>query len=61
VNLVKVRCPTPTPRGSCNRWQFEVSDNLPDGIVHQYRCAHCKVTTMVWSSQLKREAFSGIR
>lgn len=52
MGYVKVRCETPTPRGVCNRWQFELGDDTPDGVSHRYLCAHCKQITIVWSSQV---------
>lgn len=61
MTLIKVRCSTPTPRGVCNRWQFRLDALIPDGFQVEYRCAHCKETTLTWSSQLKREAASAIR
>ena len=50
TKFVQVRCPTPTPNGSCNRWQFEVGSTMCGPL--RFRCKHCKETTVAWSSQL---------
>jgi hypothetical protein len=47
--FVQVRCPTPTPLGTCNRWQHEVADDAT-GLI-RFKCKHCKETTIMWSSQ----------
>jgi hypothetical protein len=58
---IKVRCETPTVRGCCNRWQFRMSADAPDGVAFEFRCAHCKETTIAWSSQLTRQASNAVR
>lgn len=52
----QVRCPTPTVRGVCNRWQFSIEHDHPDGHAFQFRCSHCKITSIVWSSQVTSKA-----
>lgn len=50
MRLVQVRCPTPTPHGVCNRWQFEIGSTNTGPL--QFKCKHCRETTLMWSSQV---------
>jgi hypothetical protein len=49
VAFVQVRCPTPTAQGPCNRWQFRVEQPAMGRL--EFRCKHCKETTVLWSSE----------